>query len=76
MIYVRLSYNGKYDKSSGIIISLLEYWPKQKAKVDVTTGKVVSSPKIPFIHPKIKDESNYVVKVEGKGILLESTQFL
>jgi nitrite reductase/ring-hydroxylating ferredoxin subunit len=45
--------------------------PKHKAKFDVTTGKVVSGPKIPLIHPKIKDEPAYVVKVEGKDILLE-----
>ena len=46
--------------------------PKHKAKFDVTTGKVVSGPKIPLIHPKIKDEPVYAVNVEGKDILLES----
>ena len=46
--------------------------PKHKANFDVTTGKVVCGPKIPLIHPKIKDESTYAVKVEGKDILLES----
>jgi 3-phenylpropionate/trans-cinnamate dioxygenase ferredoxin component len=45
--------------------------PKHKSKFDVTTGKVISGPKIPLMHPKIKDESVYVVKVEGKDILLE-----
>lgn len=45
--------------------------PKHRAKFDVTTGKVVSGPKIPFMHPKIKDEPTYVVKVEGKDIMLE-----
>jgi 3-phenylpropionate/trans-cinnamate dioxygenase ferredoxin component len=46
--------------------------PKHKAKFDVTTGKVISGPKIPLIHPKIKDEPAYAVKVEGKDILLET----
>ena len=46
--------------------------PKHKAKFDVTTGKVVSGPKIPSMHPKIKDEPIYIVKVEGKDILVES----
>jgi len=45
--------------------------PKHKAKFDVTTGKVVSGPKMLLIHPKIKDEPTYTVKVEGKDILLE-----
>jgi hypothetical protein len=40
----------------------------------VTTGKVISGPKIPLMHPKIKDEPTYVVKVEGKDILLEAQQ--
>jgi nitrite reductase/ring-hydroxylating ferredoxin subunit len=46
--------------------------PKHKAKFDVTTGKVLSGPKIPLMHPKIKDEPVYAVKVEGTDILLES----
>ena len=46
--------------------------PRHKSKFDVTTGKVVSGPKIPLIHPKIKDEPVYAVKIEGKDILLES----
>ena len=45
--------------------------PKHGAKFDVTTGKVVSGPKILFMHPKIKDESFYEVKVEGKDVLLK-----
>ena len=45
--------------------------PKHKAKFDVTTGKVISGPKILFMHPKIKDEPTYLVKIEGKDILLE-----
>jgi 3-phenylpropionate/trans-cinnamate dioxygenase ferredoxin subunit len=46
--------------------------PKHKAKFDVTTGKVISGPKIPLIHPKIKDEPMYAVKVEGENILIQA----
>ena len=46
----------------------------RKAKFDATTGKVVSGPKVPLMYPKIKDEPTYVVKVEGKDILLEPQQ--
>jgi 3-phenylpropionate/trans-cinnamate dioxygenase ferredoxin component len=45
--------------------------PRHKSKFDVKTGKVISGPKVPLIHPKIKDEPVYAVKVEGKDILLE-----
>ena len=48
--------------------------PRHKSKFDVTTGKVVSGPKIPLVHPKIKDEPTYIVKVEGNDILLEPQQ--
>jgi 3-phenylpropionate/trans-cinnamate dioxygenase ferredoxin subunit len=46
--------------------------PRHKSKFDVTTGKVISGPKVPLIHPKIKDEPVFAVKVEGNDILLES----
>ncbi len=45
--------------------------PRHKAQFDVTTGKVVSAPKILFMHPKINNEPAYAVKVEGTAILLE-----
>ena len=60
------------DISKGTLESNIVTCPKHKAKFDVTTGKVVSGPKIPLLHPKIRDEPVYVVKVEGKDILLES----
>jgi nitrite reductase/ring-hydroxylating ferredoxin subunit len=59
------------DLSKGILEGNTVTCPKHKAKFDVTTGKVVSGPKIPFMHPKIKDEPAYLVKIEGKDILLE-----
>ena len=30
--------------------------PKHKSQFDVTTGKVISGPKLFLVHPKIKDE--------------------
>jgi len=62
----------KGDLSKGVLEGNIATCPKHKAKFDVTTGKVVSGPKIPLMHPKIKDEPMYAVKVEGKDILLES----
>jgi nitrite reductase/ring-hydroxylating ferredoxin subunit len=47
--------------------------PRHKAQFDVTTGKVVSGPKIPFMHPEINNVASYAVKVEGTAIMLERT---
>jgi nitrite reductase/ring-hydroxylating ferredoxin subunit len=60
------------DLSKGNLEGNILTCPKHKAKFDVTTGKVVSGPKFPLIHPKIKDEPAYSVKIEGTNILLES----
>ncbi len=60
------------DLSKGTLDGNTVTCPKHKAKFDVTNGKVVSGPKIPLMHPKIKDAQVYAVKVEGKDILLES----
>lgn len=62
------------DLSKGTLEGNTVTCPKHKSKFDVTTGKVISGPKIPLIHPKIKDEPTYAVKVEGKDILLEPQQ--
>ncbi len=59
------------DLSKGMLEGNTVTCPKHRAKFEVTTGKVVSGPKILFMHPKIKDELAYIVKVEGKDILLE-----
>ena len=45
--------------------------PRHHAKFDVTTGKVVSHPKMPLIHPKAKDEPSYQVKVDQENILVK-----
>jgi nitrite reductase/ring-hydroxylating ferredoxin subunit len=60
------------DLSKGSLEGSMVTCPKHKARFDVTTGKVVSGPKILFMHPKINDEPSYKVKVEGNDILLET----
>jgi len=47
------------------------YLPKHKSKFDVTSEKVVSSPKMGLFHPKIADEPSYVVKTENADILIK-----
>ncbi len=59
------------DLSKGTLEGSTVSCPKHKAKFDVTTGKVTSGPKVPLMHPKIKDEPTHTVKIEGKDILLE-----
>jgi len=61
--------NGELSK--GTLEGNIVTCPNHKAKFDVTTGKVVSGPRVLLTHPKIKDEPAYAVKVEGKDILLE-----
>ncbi|MGB8780704.1 MAG: hypothetical protein WCD81_08650 [Candidatus Bathyarchaeia archaeon] len=45
--------------------------PQSQSKIRRHNGKVVSGPRVLLMHPKIKDEPTYAVKVEGKDILLE-----
>ena len=59
------------DLSKGILEGNIVTCPKHRAKFDVTTGKVVSGPKSPLMHPKIKDQPTYSIKVEGKDLLLK-----
>ena len=60
------------DLSKGILEGNTLTCPMHKAKFDVKTGKVVSGPKIPLMHPKIKDAFVYTVKIEGNDILIQS----
>jgi nitrite reductase/ring-hydroxylating ferredoxin subunit len=60
------------DLSKGSLEGSIVTCPRHGARFDVTTGKVVSGPKIAFLHPKINDETVYEVKVEGKEILLKT----
>lgn len=61
--------NGELSK--GTLEGKMVTCPKHRARFDVATGKVVSGPKVFLMHPKIKDEPAYAVKVEGEDILLE-----
>jgi len=46
-------------------------FPKHKSKFDVTSGKVVSGPKMLLFHPKITDEPSFSVKTENDDILIK-----
>jgi nitrite reductase/ring-hydroxylating ferredoxin subunit len=81
--YLVVNVNGNYysignrcthangDLSQGTLEGTAVICPKHKSKFDVTTGKVVSGPKMPLIHPKINDEPSYQVKIEGNAIFLK-----
>jgi nitrite reductase/ring-hydroxylating ferredoxin subunit len=60
------------DLSKGTLDGTTVTCPKHGGKFDITTGKVVSGPRILFMHPKINDETSYELKVEGKDIMLKS----
>ncbi len=59
------------DLSKGSLVDNIVECPKHHSKFDVTTGKVVSTPKIPFFHLKIQDEQSYQVKIENEDILIK-----
>jgi nitrite reductase/ring-hydroxylating ferredoxin subunit len=59
------------DLSAGTLEGNIVTCPRHKSKFDVTSGKVVSSPKMMLFHPKIQDESVYVVKTEKADILIK-----
>jgi 3-phenylpropionate/trans-cinnamate dioxygenase ferredoxin subunit len=59
------------DLSKGSLEGKIVTCPRHGAKFDVTTGKVVSGPKVLFLHPKIKDEPSYEVKIEGNEVFLK-----
>jgi 3-phenylpropionate/trans-cinnamate dioxygenase ferredoxin subunit len=61
----------KGDLSKGTLQGNVVTCPKHGSRFDVTTGKVVSGPKVP-LSPKIKDEPTYKVKVEGNNILVST----
>jgi len=59
------------DLSKGSLEGNIVTCPRHHSRFDVTTGKVVSHPKIPLIHPKIKDEQTYEVKIENGSVMLK-----
>jgi len=60
------------DLSQGSLEGNVVTCPKHKAKFDVTTGKVISGPKMALFHPKINDEPSYQVTIEGNALLLKT----
>ncbi len=74
--------NGKYyaigskcthsggDLSQATLEGNIVTCPKHHAKFNITTGKVISQPKMGLFHPKADDEPTYQVKVENENILL------
>jgi nitrite reductase/ring-hydroxylating ferredoxin subunit len=44
---------------------------KHHAKFDVTSGELVSKPKIGFLHVNANDEPTYQVRVEDENIMVK-----
>jgi nitrite reductase/ring-hydroxylating ferredoxin subunit len=59
------------DLSQGTLEGNIVTCPKHKSKFDVTTGKVVSPPKMGLFHLKIKDAQSYTLKIENENILIK-----
>ena len=57
--------------SQGTLEGNIVTCPRHHAKFDVTTGKVVSPPKMGLFHPKIQDEPAYSVKIENEDIMVK-----
>jgi len=58
--------------SAGTLEGNVVTCPRHKSKFDVTTGKVVSPPKMILFHPKIADEPAFYVKTEDNNILIKT----
>jgi len=59
------------DLAQGVLEGNVVTCPKHHAKFDVTTGKVVSHPKMGLFHPTANDEPTYQVKVESEDIMVK-----
>jgi nitrite reductase/ring-hydroxylating ferredoxin subunit len=59
------------DLAQGALEGNIVTCPRHHAKFDVTNGKVVSHPKMGFLHPKATDEPIYQVKVENEGVMVK-----
>jgi 3-phenylpropionate/trans-cinnamate dioxygenase ferredoxin subunit len=59
------------DLSKGVLEGNVVTCPRHHAKFDVSTGKVISHPKIGFLHPKAKDEPTYQVRIENENIMVK-----
>jgi nitrite reductase/ring-hydroxylating ferredoxin subunit len=45
--------------------------PRHNAKFDITTGKVLSHPKMPLLHSKAKEEKIYQIVIQDENIMIE-----
>ena len=59
------------DLSQGKLEGNIVECPRHHSKFDVTTGQVVSGPKMPLFHPKISEEKIYQVKIENEDIIVK-----
>jgi len=59
------------DLSQGSLEGSVVTCPRHKARFDVTTGKVISGPRIPLFKSKISDEPSYQVMIEGSSLILK-----
>jgi 3-phenylpropionate/trans-cinnamate dioxygenase ferredoxin subunit len=59
------------DLSKGTLQGSIVECPKHHAKFDVTTGKVVSPPKMAFFHPKAQDVPSYQVNVQNEDVMVK-----
>lgn len=59
------------DLSQGTLEGNVVTCTNHGAKFDVTTGKVISPPKMGLFHPKIADEPTYLVKTQNEDILIK-----
>lgn len=59
------------DLSKGKLEGTTVTCPRHGSKFDVTSGRNLSGPKIPFFKPKVRDLNAYAVKIEGDSIAVD-----
>jgi nitrite reductase/ring-hydroxylating ferredoxin subunit len=59
------------DLSQGVLEGNVVTCQKHHAKFDVTSGELVSKPKIGFLHVNANDEPTYQVRVEDENIMVK-----
>jgi 3-phenylpropionate/trans-cinnamate dioxygenase ferredoxin component len=59
------------DLSKGKLEGNTVTCPRHHAQFDVTTGKVVSHPKMALMHPKANDLATFEVKTEDNNIMIK-----
>lgn len=59
------------DLSQGKLEGSIVTCPKHGSKFDVTTGNVISGPKIPLIKLKVNNEERYEIKIEDDFLIVK-----